>query len=197
MRMNSSLTSAGANGTIILIRHGKAANEFYKDKPDEYPGPPLSEEGVRQAQTLNKVLSRFPIEKCYFSPFARTRQTAQIAFNKLCSPQESSYWQEKGESESELALRNRIESWIYKYSPKNGEILAVVTHASPIKAAMEIWAAQLVRNAVVYDRGNIVPVAGIFLAFWKKGRVVASQLLTSDSVDALSLEISEFESKTM
>lgn len=177
-----------ANGTLILIRHAKAANDSYKDNPDQYPGPELSEEGIRQARTLHKLLSYWSFEECYYSPFERTRQTARIVFDKSCSSQESFEWRENGHDESDLALKNRIESWCEKHLPNDGTIKAVVTHAGPIKAALEIWAPQLVQNAKLYDHGNIVPEAGIVLMRWKSGQVISSKLLPLSSTNALTLK---------
>jgi broad specificity phosphatase PhoE len=177
------------NGTMIFIRHAKAFHNRYKNKPYEYPGPELSKGGIRQARKLRKFFLQLRFDRCYYSPFQRTRETALIVFGKSCNLEESSEWGEIGQDESAVELRDRIERWARKHFPKNGRIEAVVSHAGPIRAAIEIWAPHLVQHAVVYDQGNIVPEAGLVLMCWKSGKVVASELLSSNHTDLTKVRI--------
>ncbi len=71
---------------IYLIRHGKIQAE---DEQRRYIGQfdaPLSEEGVRQAQGLQKSLGRADIRTVYCSDLSRSQQTARIIVGDKAIP---------------------------------------------------------------------------------------------------------------
>lgn len=55
---------------IIIVRHAEK-------KEDGSKNPSLSEEGKIRAERLNKMLSDFPIDKLYATPYARTKETLE------------------------------------------------------------------------------------------------------------------------
>lgn len=66
------------NRTIYLIRHGKIALE---DNQRRYIGQidlPLSEEGIQQAQRLQKMLEPVNMSMVFSSDLSRSRRTAEI-----------------------------------------------------------------------------------------------------------------------
>jgi len=66
------------NRMVYLIRHGKIKLE---DNQRRYIGQsdlPLNEEGIQQAQRLQKILKHTDISAAYSSDLSRSRQTAQI-----------------------------------------------------------------------------------------------------------------------
>jgi len=71
---------------IYLIRHGKIQTE---DDQRRYIGQldlPLTEEGIRQAQNLQKRLARVDFETVYCSDLSRSRQTAEIIVGSKNTP---------------------------------------------------------------------------------------------------------------
>jgi broad specificity phosphatase PhoE len=63
---------------IFLIRHGSK---------ETTPGdPPLSAEGILQTELTGKYMKQFAIDKIISSPFARTKQTAEIIGKELNLP---------------------------------------------------------------------------------------------------------------
>lgn len=63
--------------TFILVRHA--------EKADNSPNTNLSEEGMKRAQALARLLSNVKVDAIYTTPFNRTQQTAQFVAenNKL------------------------------------------------------------------------------------------------------------------
>lgn len=64
--------------TVYLVRHGKIRQE---DDQRRYIGQldlPLSEEGIRQAQVIQKRLAQAVIGAVYCSDLARSRRTAEL-----------------------------------------------------------------------------------------------------------------------
>ncbi len=67
-----------ATQKIYLLRHGKIRSE---DDQRRYIGQldlPLSDEGVRQAGDLQKLLAPLPLAAVYSSDLARSRRTAEL-----------------------------------------------------------------------------------------------------------------------
>jgi probable phosphoglycerate mutase len=67
---------------VIFVRHGKA--DFPHDRLycDEREDPPLTEEGVLQAQHVAALLEKQSIDVIYSSPLQRTRTTADLIAGK-------------------------------------------------------------------------------------------------------------------
>lgn len=64
---------------LYLVRHG--ATENNRARPPRLQGrrtdPPLSDEGLEQAQNTGRLLADCPIDAVYSSPLLRARQTAE------------------------------------------------------------------------------------------------------------------------
>jgi len=71
---------------IIYVRHGKP--DFPRDRLycDEQEDPPLTDEGVRQAEAAAELLKNEPVDAIYVSPMQRTRMTAQPIIDALKTP---------------------------------------------------------------------------------------------------------------
>jgi probable phosphoglycerate mutase len=71
---------------VIFVRHGKA--DFPHDRLycDEREDPPLTEEGLLQAQHAASLLEKQQIDVVYSSPLLRTRTTAELIAGKANVP---------------------------------------------------------------------------------------------------------------
>lgn len=61
---------------LILIRHGETRSNVEHLLDTAFPGAPLNETGLAQAQTLPERLAHEPIEAVYASTLTRAQQTA-------------------------------------------------------------------------------------------------------------------------
>jgi broad specificity phosphatase PhoE len=61
---------------LILVRHGQTASNVARSLDSKPPGPPLTEEGQRQAADLARELSGEPVVAVYASVAVRAQQTA-------------------------------------------------------------------------------------------------------------------------
>ena len=86
---------------IYFVRHGES--EGNKKGLHQGPEVPLSEEGIKQAQTLAERLKKHRIDVIYSSSMIRAKQTAKIISDKLKIPVES--WDYLKE------IRNPTEIW--------------------------------------------------------------------------------------
>jgi broad specificity phosphatase PhoE len=68
---------------IYLARHGETplSGTFCGSS-----NPALTRRGRAQARAAGRILSRFPIDRCYASPLLRARQTAQLIQRRLKIP---------------------------------------------------------------------------------------------------------------
>src|SRR5689334_9163810 len=65
---------------IYLFRHGETRlSGTFCGSSD----PPLTRRGRAQAEAAGRFLSRFSIDRCYFSPLLRARQTAEAMHRHL------------------------------------------------------------------------------------------------------------------
>lgn len=71
---------------VIFVRHGKA--DFPHDRLycDEREDPPLTEEGLLQAQHAATLLEKQQIDAVYSSPLLRTRTTAELIADRASVP---------------------------------------------------------------------------------------------------------------
>lgn len=121
---------------LLLVRHG-LPDYRVACRADEWPGPPLSETGFRQAQQAAAVLAPFGIERIHTSPLARARQTAerigQLIAVPVCVAGELREWH-RAEGLSEVGVR--LTRWLIGWL-RGGERCAVaVSHASPLLAIL-------------------------------------------------------------
>lgn len=61
---------------LILIRHGETDANVQRELDTAYPGEPLNETGLAQAEALVDALADEPIDALYCSILTRTQQTA-------------------------------------------------------------------------------------------------------------------------
>lgn len=68
--------------SVIFVRHGKA--DFPHDRLycDEREDPPLTEEGILQAQHVAALIEKQSVDLIYSSPMLRTRSTAEVIASK-------------------------------------------------------------------------------------------------------------------
>jgi broad specificity phosphatase PhoE len=71
---------------VIFVRHGKA--DFPHDRLycDEREDPPLTEEGISQAQHVADLLDKHGADVIYSSPMRRTSTTAELIALKINTP---------------------------------------------------------------------------------------------------------------
>lgn len=68
--------------TIYFIRHAKTKNPHHIVK-GILPGFNLTQDGQREVKKLGKYLAKQPVQIIYYSPLARTKQTAQLIQHAL------------------------------------------------------------------------------------------------------------------
>ncbi|HSO70435.1 MAG TPA: histidine phosphatase family protein, partial [Arachnia sp.] len=61
---------------LILIRHGETESNVNRQLDTAYPGAPLNENGLTQAQALVEAIAHEQIEALYASTLTRAQQTA-------------------------------------------------------------------------------------------------------------------------
>ncbi|MBV8932204.1 MAG: histidine phosphatase family protein [Kutzneria sp.] len=61
---------------LVLVRHGQTSSNVINSLDSKPPGPPLTEEGRRQASAVAQVLSSEPVVAVYASVAVRAMQTA-------------------------------------------------------------------------------------------------------------------------
>lgn len=61
---------------LILIRHGQTQSNVNRELDTAYPGAPLDETGLAQAEKLVERIAHEPIEAIYASTLTRAQQTA-------------------------------------------------------------------------------------------------------------------------
>ena len=137
------------------------------------PGPPLSQQGEKEAQALAKFLSEQGVVKLYYSPFERTARTAQIAasINNIPCVEEVglSEWHAEGEAEGlvgkrMLAVLENIEKESILIGP-----IGLVSHGGPVGILLKelgMSADELVAYRSRFDHSNPLPPAGAWEAEW-------------------------------
>ena len=63
---------------IIFLRHGQAINNTKRLLAGRTPGVPLTEHGIKQAESTARFLKPFNISAIYSSPIERAEKTAEI-----------------------------------------------------------------------------------------------------------------------
>jgi broad specificity phosphatase PhoE len=78
--MSKKTTKQITNGMLLLVRHGETR------LTGTYCGstsPSLSRRGIAQARSAARLLAQYPIDRCYFSPLLRAKQTAAIIHRRI------------------------------------------------------------------------------------------------------------------
>lgn len=148
---------------LYLIRHGQPAHHplIPYHAP---PGPELSERGRAEAAAVAVFLADKGVEHLLASPFARTAQTAEPLAGQLgLEAVFTSVVQEHGPGESFDQVRMRIADLLAALHDSPHSRVAVVTHGSPIRAALlELSADKIDLSRHVYQGGNPAPTCGIW-----------------------------------
>jgi broad specificity phosphatase PhoE len=153
--------------TIYLARH---ATPDWKRTDLTYhlpPGPPLSEEGITEAQSLGVLLRSMQVSLIYTSPLERCLRTAELAGEVAGIPVEVvsglTEWQ-PGESYDSVAKR----MWptvktALAYSRHNGTP-SLITHGGPIAALLLSMGMDpdTLASHRIYDNNNPLPPAGVW-----------------------------------
>ncbi len=151
--------------TIYLVRHatpdwGRADLPYHVP-----PGPPLTNKGKAEAQSLGEFLQQAGIQHIFASPLERCLSTAQIASFYTGSPVEvSTNLIEVQPGETETAIRTRLRPIFDLAASINDQAgpVALVTHGGPIMALLAelgMPAADISRHRI-YDHRNPLPPAG-------------------------------------
>lgn len=88
---------------VYFVRHGQS--EGNKNNIHHFPETPLSEDGIRQAETVAKRLQNIHFDLIYASPMARAAKTAEIISKAPNVPIE--YWKNIEECGSPSEIRGK------------------------------------------------------------------------------------------
>ncbi len=135
------------NTTIIFVRHGQA--DFPHDRLycDEREDPPLTEEGLSQAQRTAALLEGQSIDLIYSSPMLRTRTTAeqisarckaQIIFNPRLKERPFGIWDGLFFDEIARDYPEQFRSWKkdpVSFVPEGGE--TINAHMDRVQTALQ------------------------------------------------------------
>ncbi len=148
---------------LYLIRHGQPAHSpaVAYNTP---PGPDLAERGREEAAQAAAFLADKGVEQLFASPFARTAQTAEALVEALALPVIfTALVQEHGPAEDFAKVRARIAELLAALDDAPHSRVAVVTHGSPIRAALhELSNDKIDLGRHVYAGGNPAPTCGIW-----------------------------------
>jgi broad specificity phosphatase PhoE len=154
---------------VYLARHAAPDRFNTTFVYHQLPGPPLTEQGVREAQALGAYLRSVEARRIYSSPFERCLRTAEIAAGAA-----GINWQVEerlGEVQPGEALEDvlrRVQPAFDRFaqeSASDGPVV-LVTHGGVVSAlllhlGME---ADALKERKVFDYGNPLPPAGAWLA---------------------------------
>jgi 2,3-bisphosphoglycerate-dependent phosphoglycerate mutase len=150
---------------LYIIRHGHpllGTGLAY----DRVPGPALSEVGRTEAQLSAQFLMHREIEIIHTSPLERTLNTAHIIQAAIQKPLviEPALAEHRSDETFE-DVKARIREMLARLDTQPQEIVALVTHGSPIKAMLQILSLEtLDLSRYSFPNGNHSPTAGIWHA---------------------------------
>ncbi len=158
---------------VYLIRHA-TPDWTRKDIPYHLPpGPPLTDQGLAEAQALAYFLHQAEIRQIYASPLERCLKTAQIVNEVTGAPVEVVQGlMELQPGEETPSIRDRVYPAFEKASLRSQELgpVAMITHGGPVDFLLSALGVE-VSPLRIFDHRNVVPPAGAWLAF----RLDASQ----------------------
>lgn len=154
---------------VLLIRH--ATPDWMRTDLDYHipPGPPLTEQGKREAGALGAYLHQVSVSHLYSSPLERCWRTAEIAAQIAAVPLEVEWglieWQK---DEDQPAVRKRMGD-VFKTALEihaGNSPLGLVTHGGPIAMLLEVLGmdAATLESWRKFDHRNPVPCAGVWQA---------------------------------
>ena len=155
---------------IYIIRHA-TPDWSRKDIPyDRPPGPPLVEQGEKEAVLLGDFIRQQGLKKLYHSPLERTKRTAQISARlagiEIQEENSLAEWR-SDEGDAQVAARMLL-TWenLVREAAQIGP-LGFVSHGGPVmlllrRLGMSADVLEFHRRA--YDHANPMPPAGVWLA---------------------------------
>lgn len=155
--------------TLFLVRHA-SPDWTRKDIPYHIPpGPPLSVQGLAEAQQAADFLAPYQLKHVYTSPLERCQHTARISAATSGAPVEVldglREWQPH-ESREEVAARVSPVVDAMQRALLNGRAgpIALFTHGGPIRAALHHLGVddEAMEALRIYDHLNPVPPAGVW-----------------------------------
>lgn len=158
---------------IYLIRHGAPA-QCTCIPYNTPPGPDLSARGRAEARQAGLFLADRGVEHLFASPFARTKQTAEVLAEVLGLPTTlTALLQEHGPGEGFADVRERVRELLAAAADSPHTRVAFVSHGSPIRAALlEIGEERIDLSRHNYPGGNPAPTCGI----WHARRLETGQM---------------------
>ena len=151
---------------LDLIRHA-TPDWNRKDIPYHLPpGPPLTEQGLAEAQALAYFLRQAEIKYIYCSPLERCLKTAEIVSEAVGAPVEVVQGlMELQPGEETASIRDRVYPAFEKasvHSQESGPV-ALITHGGPVDFLLSALGLE-VSPLRIFDHRNVVPPAGAWLA---------------------------------
>ncbi len=160
---------------IYIIRHA-TPDWSRKDIPyDRPPGPPLVEQGEKEAILLGDFIRLQGLKKLYHSPLERAKRTAQISAGLAgIEIQEENSLAEWRSDEGEAQITARMLSTWDKLVCEAAQVgpLGFVSHGGPVMLLLRqlgISETVLEFHRGAYDHANPMPPAGIWLAQRENG----------------------------
>ncbi len=165
------MTETSRAARIYLIRHATPDWSRIDIPYDVPPGPSLIDKGEKEAAQLGEFLHQAGVKKLVHSPLERAKATARISAQiagilHLEEDDSLAEWRH-GESEQQVSTRfqpvwNRLVSESKELGP-----LGLVSHGGPLGLLLTqlgLPAADLAAQRKIYDHGNPLPPAGVWLA---------------------------------
>lgn len=154
---------------VYLARHATPDWTRHDIPYDQPPGPPLTEQGLREAESLGAFLLAAGVSKIYSSPLERCLQTANIANSITGAPIEVlPELSEVRPGESDQEITQRVQKALNTTMPDSVSIstIAMITHGSPVMFMLGALGmeADMIKSHKVYDHGNVLPPAGAWEA---------------------------------
>lgn len=152
--------------TIFLARHATPDRSRSDLVYHQLPGPPLTEQGLQEAQALGAYFLSQRVRRIYSSPFERCRCTAEIAARVAGIPwsvEECLGEVQPGETPDEIWARTQP---LLECLEQESEPQALVTHGGVIQVLLRHLGMEQLALAQhsTFDYGNPAPPAGVWLA---------------------------------
>jgi len=152
-----------------LIRHASPDRTRTDLRYDVPPGPPLTPEGVAEAERLGQWLRGQRITALWASPLERTRHTAELAAAVARIPVVHGVaglaeWV-RGEAEAAVLERFRPVWQGALAEAAAGRPVGLVSHGGPIRALLSVLGLDntvMARYVHQFDHGNPLPPAGVW-----------------------------------
>jgi broad specificity phosphatase PhoE len=137
------------------------------------PGPPLTEEGISQAEALGKFFHHAGVRQIFCSPLERCRHTAEVASNgqiPIRIEEDLAEWKPEESGEVLLTRFWPVFQKAVESGAREGPV-ALVTHGGPIGSLLAKlgMSQEKLQDQRVFDHHNPVPTAGVWKASREQG----------------------------